>query len=131
MVLFRLIFISKIHTLFNTFQPKAAIQDTVKHPFLSAKPFDCAVYAHRMMNSLNESFYYLIRRSYNHTFLDQQINRVDRISRDTSLIPKSPMRNSTRVPLVVTFHPNHHVCKRYFQIHLYSPTDNQRTFETF
>ena len=99
-------FISKIHTLSNTFQPKAAIPDTVKHPFPLAKPFDCIVYAHQTMTLSNESAYYIIRCSYKHTFVDQQINHVDRISRDTSLIPKSPMRNSTRVPLVVTFHPN-------------------------
>jgi hypothetical protein len=49
---------------------------------------------------------HLTNRGYNHSFVRQQIDRARMLRREDLLTPQFRSNSSTRVPLVITYHPN-------------------------
>ena len=63
---------------------------------------------HDSRKNTNELHRHLVRHGYNPSFIRQQIDQASMINRNDALAPRVPSTNSypSRVPLVVTFHPN-------------------------
>ena len=100
-------------------------KSTDTHQYLAAKschprhcnaaiPYSQALRIRRICSSdqdfcknTNELHHHLVRRGYNSSFIQQQIDRASMINRKDSLDPHVQSTNShpSRVPLVITFHP--------------------------